>query len=94
MYRHLSFTFCDVGHAVWPAVVLDDSRVAERKGLKKGSGEKAVLVQFFGTHDFARYYQFLSLFLPTPHSGLPPTLAHTHNTFVSLMRFQLFYISG
>ncbi|GFQ04380.1 histone-lysine n-methyltransferase atx2 [Phtheirospermum japonicum] len=42
------------GHAVWPAIVLDESNVGERKGLKKISGEKSVLVQFFGTHDFAR----------------------------------------
>ncbi|KAI3459724.1 hypothetical protein Pfo_016387 [Paulownia fortunei] len=42
------------GHAVWPAIVLDESHVGERKGLNKISGEKSVLVQFFGTHDFAR----------------------------------------
>ncbi|CAA0819888.1 Histone-lysine N-methyltransferase ATX2 [Striga hermonthica] len=42
------------GHAVWPAIVLDESQVGQRKGLKKLSSEKSVLVQFFGTHDFAR----------------------------------------
>lgn len=42
------------GHAVWPAIVLDESFVSIRRGLSKISGEKSVLVQFFGTHDFAR----------------------------------------
>lgn len=42
------------GHAMWPAIVLDESRAAGCKGLNKGLGEKSVLVQFFGTHDFAR----------------------------------------
>ncbi|KAH6778423.1 trithorax-like protein 2 [Perilla frutescens var. hirtella] len=42
------------GHAVWPAIVLDESNVGKHKGLNKISGEKFVLVQFFGTHDFAR----------------------------------------
>ncbi|CAN4120946.1 unnamed protein product [Withania somnifera] len=42
------------GHAMWPAVVLDESLAGGRKGLNKVSGEKSVLVQFFGTHDFAR----------------------------------------
>ncbi|XP_024961798.1 histone-lysine N-methyltransferase ATX2-like isoform X2 [Cynara cardunculus var. scolymus] len=42
------------GHAVWPAIVLDESFVSIRRGLSKVSGEKSVLVQFFGTHDFAR----------------------------------------
>lgn len=40
---------------MWPAIVLDESQTGGRKGLKKTSGEKSVLVQFFGTHDFARY---------------------------------------
>ncbi|KAK2978537.1 hypothetical protein RJ640_001608 [Escallonia rubra] len=44
----------DAGHAVWPAIVLDESLVGNRKGLNKVSGEKSVPVQFFGTHDFAR----------------------------------------
>ncbi|KAM7461652.1 hypothetical protein LguiA_029773 [Lonicera macranthoides] len=42
------------GHAMWPAIVLDESHVGDRKGLKKISGEKSLPVQFFGTHDFAR----------------------------------------
>ncbi|XP_076937993.1 histone-lysine N-methyltransferase ATX2-like [Bidens hawaiensis] len=42
------------GHTVWPAIVLDESFVGIRRGLNKISGEKSVLVQFFGTHDFAR----------------------------------------
>lgn len=42
------------GHAMWPAVVLDESLAGGRMALKKHAGEKSVLVQFFGTHDFAR----------------------------------------
>lgn len=42
------------GHAMWPAIVLDESLAGGCKGLNKVSGEKSVLVQFFGTHDFAR----------------------------------------
>nr|XP_010326927.1 histone-lysine N-methyltransferase ATX2 [Solanum lycopersicum] len=42
------------GHAMWPAIVLDESCAGGCKGLNKVSGEKSVLVQFFGTHDFAR----------------------------------------
>lgn len=39
---------------MWPAIVLDESCAGGCKGLNKVSGEKSVLVQFFGTHDFAR----------------------------------------
>lgn len=39
---------------MWPAVILDESLAGGRVGLKKHAGEKSVLVQFFGTHDFAR----------------------------------------
>lgn len=39
---------------MWPAIVLDESLADGCKGLNKVSGEKSVLVQFFGTHDFAR----------------------------------------
>ena len=39
---------------MWPAIVVDESLIGERKGLKKFSGERSVFVQFFGTHDFAR----------------------------------------
>ncbi|CAH2038811.1 unnamed protein product [Thlaspi arvense] len=43
------------GHAMWPAIVVDESVIAKRKGLKnKALGGKSILVQFFGTHDFAR----------------------------------------
>ncbi|KAL5781988.1 hypothetical protein ACOSP7_007017 [Xanthoceras sorbifolium] len=42
------------GHAMWPAVVVDESLIGDRKGLNKISGGKSVPVQFFGTHDFAR----------------------------------------
>lgn len=42
------------GHAMWPALVMDEALAGQRKGLSKISGEKSVLVQFFGTHDFAR----------------------------------------
>ncbi|GAB2235555.1 hypothetical protein Droror1_Dr00025983 [Drosera rotundifolia] len=42
------------GHAAWPAVVVDESRVNDKKGLKKNSGGSSFSVQFFGTHDFAR----------------------------------------
>ena len=41
---------------MWPAIVLDESHVGKHKGLNKLSGEKSVIVQFFGTYDFARYY--------------------------------------
>ncbi|KAL2485415.1 Histone-lysine N-methyltransferase ATX2 [Abeliophyllum distichum] len=42
------------GHAMWPAIILDESLMGEHKGLNRISGEKSFLVQFFGTHDFAR----------------------------------------
>ncbi|KAF8108700.1 hypothetical protein N665_0104s0026 [Sinapis alba] len=43
------------GHAIWPAVIVDESVIGERKGLNnKVSGGRSILVQFFGTHDFAR----------------------------------------
>ncbi|MED6138307.1 hypothetical protein PIB30_073073, partial [Stylosanthes scabra] len=42
------------GHAMWPAVVLDESLARKCKGLKTTLGGKSVPVQFFGTHDFAR----------------------------------------
>ncbi|KAK6255362.1 hypothetical protein SCA6_016667 [Theobroma cacao] len=42
------------GHAMWPAIVVDESLVGDRKGLSKVSGGRSVPVQFFGTHDFAR----------------------------------------
>ncbi|XP_010457683.1 PREDICTED: histone-lysine N-methyltransferase ATX2-like isoform X2 [Camelina sativa] len=43
------------GHAMWPAIIVDESVIVKRKGLNnKASGGRSVLVQFFGTHDFAR----------------------------------------
>ncbi|XP_018477200.2 histone H3-lysine(4) N-trimethyltransferase ATX1 isoform X2 [Raphanus sativus] len=43
------------GHASWPAVIVDESVIGERKGLNnKVSGGRSIVVQFFGTHDFAR----------------------------------------
>ncbi|CAA0170102.1 Histone-lysine N-methyltransferase ATX2 [Arabidopsis thaliana] len=43
------------GHAMWPAIIVDESVIVKRKGLNnKISGGRSVLVQFFGTHDFAR----------------------------------------
>ncbi|XP_042065047.1 histone-lysine N-methyltransferase ATX2-like [Salvia splendens] len=61
------------GHAVWPAIVLDESHVGKHKGLNKISGEKSVIVQFFGTYDFARVprkqvIQFLKGLLTSCHS--------------------------
>lgn len=43
------------GHAMWPAVVLDESLASNCKGLKMFLGGRSVPVQFFGTHDFARF---------------------------------------
>ncbi|KAG1364351.1 Histone-lysine N-methyltransferase TRX1 [Cocos nucifera] len=42
------------GHAMWPAVVVNESNVGASQGLKPVRVDKSVLVQFFGTHDFAR----------------------------------------
>ncbi|KAL9242503.1 hypothetical protein vseg_016495 [Gypsophila vaccaria] len=42
------------GHAMWPALIIDESRVSECKGLNKSSGGRSFPVQFFGSHDFAR----------------------------------------
>ncbi|CAG7867523.1 unnamed protein product [Brassica rapa] len=43
------------GHAMWPAIVVDESVTVKRKGLNnKAPGGNSILVQFFGTHDFAR----------------------------------------
>ncbi|XP_074264191.1 histone-lysine N-methyltransferase ATX2-like [Silene latifolia] len=42
------------GHAMWPAVIMDESLVSDRKGLNKSSGGRSLPVQFFGSHDFAR----------------------------------------
>nr|KJB71840.1 hypothetical protein B456_011G144000 [Gossypium raimondii] len=47
-------TAFSAGHAMWPAIVVDESLLGDRKGLSKISGGRSVPVQFFGTHDFAR----------------------------------------
>lgn len=41
------------GHAMWPAVVVHESDVGERKGFKANHDDGSIPVQFFGTHDFA-----------------------------------------
>ncbi|KAJ1435470.1 Zinc finger, PHD-type [Sesbania bispinosa] len=61
------------GHAMWPAVVLDESFASNCKGLKTFIGGRSVPVQFFGTHDFARVRlqqvkSFLSGLLTDLHS--------------------------
>lgn len=47
---------------MWPAVVIDESLTVDRKGLSKTAGGRSVPVQFFGTHDFARFFILLNLF--------------------------------
>ncbi|KAG6667557.1 hypothetical protein CIPAW_01G108600 [Carya illinoinensis] len=42
------------GHAMWPAIVVDESLIGDHKGLSKILGGQSITVQFFGTHDFAR----------------------------------------
>ncbi|XP_057959590.1 histone-lysine N-methyltransferase ATX2 isoform X2 [Malania oleifera] len=42
------------GHAMWPAIVVDESLMGTRKVPNRMLGGKSVPVQFFGTHDFAR----------------------------------------
>ncbi|CAL5090627.1 unnamed protein product [Urochloa decumbens] len=42
------------GHAMWPAVVVDASDVPANRALKPVRLDHSILVQFFGTHDFAR----------------------------------------
>lgn len=42
------------GHAMWPAIVVDELIIGDRKGLNRLPGGKSVPVQFFGSHDFAR----------------------------------------
>jgi hypothetical protein len=40
---------------MWPAFVVDESLIGDHKGLSKISRGRSVPVQFFGTHDFARF---------------------------------------
>ncbi|KAJ0989001.1 hypothetical protein J5N97_007357 [Dioscorea zingiberensis] len=42
------------GYAMWPALIMNESFIGGRKSLKPTRGDRSVLVQFFGTHDFAR----------------------------------------
>uniref|UniRef100_A0A8R7UGS1 Histone-lysine N-methyltransferase ATX2 n=1 Tax=Triticum urartu TaxID=4572 RepID=A0A8R7UGS1_TRIUA len=42
------------GHAMWPAVIVDESNVHASRALKPIRLDQSILVQFFGTHDFAR----------------------------------------
>ncbi|XP_042459563.1 histone-lysine N-methyltransferase TRX1-like isoform X1 [Zingiber officinale] len=42
------------GHAMWPAVVVSESNFGPKKALKPSRTNESILVQFFGTHDFAR----------------------------------------
>ncbi|KZV19362.1 histone-lysine N-methyltransferase ATX2-like [Dorcoceras hygrometricum] len=42
------------GHTAWAVIVPDEYQGVARKGLNKTSGENSVLVQLFGTYDFAR----------------------------------------
>ncbi|PPS11489.1 hypothetical protein GOBAR_AA09155 [Gossypium barbadense] len=52
--ERLNLSFSVDSHAMWPAIVVDESLLGDRKGLSKISGGRSVPVQFFGTHDFAR----------------------------------------
>lgn len=48
---------------MWPAIIVDESVLVKRKGLNnKASGGRSVLVQFFGTHDFARLANLLKIY--------------------------------
>ncbi|XP_042421325.1 histone-lysine N-methyltransferase TRX1-like isoform X2 [Zingiber officinale] len=42
------------GHAMWPAVVVSESNFGPGSDLKPSQTNQSILVQFFGTHDFAR----------------------------------------
>ncbi|RVW92294.1 Histone-lysine N-methyltransferase ATX1 [Vitis vinifera] len=74
--------FC---HAMWPAIVVDESIIHNRKGLNKISKEKSLPVQFFGSHDFARVKTkqvtpFLKGLLSSFH--LKCTKPHFHQSLV------------
>lgn len=53
-----SFNCFSAGHAMWPAIVVDESLIGDHKGLSKILGGQSIPVQFFGTHDFARFVIF------------------------------------
>ncbi|CAN6460712.1 unnamed protein product [Victoria cruziana] len=42
------------GHAMWPAIVMDETQAARCKGLERAPREISLPVQFFGTYDYAR----------------------------------------
>ena len=46
---------------MWPAIVVDEALIGNHKGLSKNVGGRSVSVQFFGTHDFARFVVLTSL---------------------------------
>lgn len=54
IFTPTSFNCFSAGHAMWPAIVVDESLIGDHKGLSKISKGRSVPVQFFGTHDFAR----------------------------------------
>lgn len=54
-FTQTTFNCCSAGYAMWPAIVVDESLIGDRKGLTKSLGGRSVPVQFFGTHDFARF---------------------------------------
>lgn len=43
---------------MWPAVVVSESNFGPRGDLKPTRINQSILVQFFGTHDFARFDPF------------------------------------
>lgn len=45
---------------MWPAIVVDELIIGDRKGLNRLPGGKSVPVQFFGSHDFARSMIYLN----------------------------------
>lgn len=57
----ISLNCYSAGHAMWPAIVVDESLIGDYKGLNKISGGRSIPVQFFGTHDFARFVVLLNL---------------------------------
>lgn len=44
---------------MWPGIIVDDSHITSRGVSNKISTGKSVSVQFFGTHDFARFVYIL-----------------------------------
>lgn len=48
------------GHAMWPALIINESQVGAKRVIKRG--DKSVPVQFFGTHDFAWFVATLNIY--------------------------------